>query len=235
MKKITHALILAGLLGAASAQAAVNVVEFDASKALTNTNWTDNTLSFGLFNSNLGTLNSITFELTGNISGIGKAESLDNSASDIDLSLSSKLTLSRPAGGSTLVITTPVFSTTYTNVASYDGITDYAGASGVSTGLVTATSTDSFTSTNSADFALFSAAGGGAISLGLKASGTSNGSGSGNLATLFSTQAGANVKVIYNYTEVATSVPEPETYGMMLLGLGVIGAVARRRAAKKSA
>jgi hypothetical protein len=30
------------------------------------------------------------------------------------------------------------------------------------------------------------------------------------------------------YTEV-TAVPEPETYAMMLAGLGLVGAVARRR------
>lgn len=231
MKKISHALLLAGLFSAASANAALSVVEFDATKALTNTNWTDNSFAIGQFDTNLGTLNSIRFVLTGNIAGIGKAESLDSGLSDIDLSLSSKLTLSRP-GGSTLVVTTPVFSITYENVASYDGLTDYAGASGVNTGLVTATSSNFIDSTSSTDFALFSAAGGGSLNLALKASGTSFGSGSGNLATLFSTQAGANVKVIYSYT--AAPVPEPETYGMMLAGLGMIGLLARRRAAKKA-
>ena len=33
---------------------------------------------------------------------------------------------------------------------------------------------------------------------------------------------------------VSTPVPEPETYAMLLAGLGLIGAVARRRQAKQA-
>ncbi len=35
--------------------------------------------------------------------------------------------------------------------------------------------------------------------------------------------------------EITTAVPEPETYALMLAGLGVIGGIARRRRAKKAA
>jgi hypothetical protein len=31
-----------------------------------------------------------------------------------------------------------------------------------------------------------------------------------------------------------TAVPEPETYGMMLLGLGLVGTIARRRSKQKA-
>ncbi|AVR99220.1 choice-of-anchor E domain-containing protein [Pseudoduganella armeniaca] len=225
MKKISAALALVTLVGAASAQAAT--IEFDASKALATTNWTD-TLSFGKFDSRLGTLNSIKFVLDGSVSGSGRAESLDGSATNVTLSLASMLTLKRP-DGSTLVVTNPVFAAGH-DVSSFDGTIDFGGASGWSTGVVASSASNSFMTANAADFSLFSTAGGGMIDLDLQAAGNSTGTGAGNLITQFTTSAGANVKVVYDYT--ALPVPEPETYGMMLLGLGLIGAVARRRTAR---
>lgn len=228
MKKIIAALAIAGLFGAiGSAQA--EVVSFTASKATATTAWSD-FLSFGKFNSNLGTLNSITFELGGTVSGIGRAESLDASASVVTLSLSSILTLTRP-DGSTIVITNPVFSQN-NSLSAFDGSIDFAGTSGASTGQVSNSHTESFTSSSANDFALFSQAGGGTISLNLGATGQSNGSGAGNLITQFATSAAGQVKVSYDYT--AAPVPEPETYAMLIGGLGLLGLV-RRRSAKKQA
>lgn len=43
--------------------------------------------------------------------------------------------------------------------------------------------------------------------------------------------AGAN----YSGTYSVSAVPEPETYGMLLGGLGLLGFISRRRAAKKAA
>ena len=229
MKKLTTALALATLFCAASAQAAV--VEFDATKALASTNWSD-TLSIGKFDTNLGTLTSIKFVLNGAVAGVGKAESMDAGASTVTLSLASTLTLQRP-DGSNLVVTNPVFSTGY-NFGSFDGSIDFAGTSGASTGQVSKSASNSFVSSSASDFSLFSANGGGTLGLNLLAVGSSNGSGAGNLLTQFNTQAGGDVKVIYEYNAV-TPVPEPETYAMMLLGVGLVGGVARRRAAKNKA
>lgn len=39
--------------------------------------------------------------------------------------------------------------------------------------------------------------------------------------------------VIDNFTYSAAPVPEPETYGMLLAGLGLVGAMARRRASSR--
>lgn len=228
MKKIIIALATAGLFGAA-ATAQANTVSFTASKGETVTAWKDN-LSFGKFDTNLGTLNKITFDLSGTVSGSGKAESLDGSASTVTLSLESMLKLTRP-NGSIIVITNPVFSKDY-ELTAFDGVQDYAGTSGVITGIVTASSSDNFSSTSTSDFALFSQAGGGTIKLALGATGLSNGSGAGNLVTQFNTSAAGSVKVTYDYT--AAPVPEPETYAMLIGGLGLLGLV-RRRAAKKAA
>lgn len=228
MKKITAALLLAGLFGAVSAQA--SVVEFNAGKALTTTNWSD-TLSFGKFDTKLGTLTSIKFELNGTVAGIGRAESLDGAASNVTLTLGSLLTLQRP-DGSTLVVANPVFSTGY-QFSAFDGGIDFAGSSGASTGQVSNSGSNAFTSFNANDFAAFSAAGGGGIGLKLTAMGNSSANGAGNLISTFNTAAAGDVKVVYEYT-AAAPVPEPETYGMLLLGMGVLG-LARRRANKNKA
>lgn len=57
-------------------------------------------------------------------------------------------------------------------------------------------------------------------------------------ATAFSTP-GTHDTVFFGTDQagrlVVTAVPEPETYAMMLLGLGVMGAIARRRKAKQMA
>lgn len=229
MKKLIAALAIAGLSSTmASAQA--EVLTFTASKPTTLTNWTD-VLSVSKFNTNLGTLNSITFELGGTVSGTGRAESLDGSASTITLALSSLLTLTRP-DGSTIVITNPVFSKAY-GVTAFDGTIDFAGNSGANTGAVSSSQVETKITTSASDFALFSQAGGGTVNLGLGATGLSNGTGAGNLITQFGTSASGEIKVSYDYT-VAAAVPEPETYAMLIGGLALLGMV-RRRSAKPSA
>ncbi|WP_229256232.1 choice-of-anchor E domain-containing protein [Duganella fentianensis] len=228
MKKILLALATTSLFAATSAQA--TVISYDVSKASTVTNWTDS-LSVSKFDSKLGNLNSITFQLGGSVSGAGRSESLDAAASTVTLSLSSLLTLTRP-DGTTIVVTNPVFSNAY-SLTAFDGAIDFAGTSGAATGAVSSSHTETKISTSASDFALFSQAGGGSLTLSLRAAGLSNASGAGNLISQFNTEAGGNLKVTYDYT-AAAPVPEPETYAMLIGGLGLLGLV-RRRAAKQAA
>lgn len=225
MKKLIAALAVATALSPLGA-AQAGTISFESSRAMSPTNWTD-TLSFGKFDSSLGTLTSIRFELSGIVQGIGNAESLDGAESTVTLSLGSLLELTRPDNTS-LVLTNPVFSQVF-NFSAYDGVFDFGGTSGSTTGTVSANGANFFISGNANDFALFSALGGGTINLGIRANGNSSGTGAGNLITQFNTSAAATAKVTYIYQDAVIEVPEPASLATMFAGLGLIAALRRRK------
>jgi hypothetical protein len=225
MKKSVFAIALASLLGlSVSAQAAT--ITFTADQALTKTNWL-NSLVLGKFDTNLGQLTSIDFSVTGLTQGLGRTENLSPIASNATLTLSSTFTLSR-AGNNLLTVTNPVFAQTFA-LGSFDGTIDFGGRSGGSTGTIVHSTTSAAHDTTASDFAAFSAAGGGFINLDLAAVGASRATGAGNLTSAFTTKSSGHVEVTYNYAPV----PEPETYAMMLAGLGLLTAMRRRKNANK--
>ncbi|OIJ43982.1 PEP-CTERM -sorting domain protein [Massilia timonae] len=226
LKKTFAALALAAvLLPVAGAQAAV--ISFNNSIGITETDWSES-LRFSKFNTQLGTLNSIKFDLSGLVSGAGFAENRGSSAAKVTLTLGSTIELTRP-DGSTLVVANPVFDQLY-SLGRYDRLLDFAGTSGVHTGTVEASSAESFLSSSASDLALFS--GKGFIELGLSALGTSFAKGPGNVTTGFDTFASGAVQVTYDYTPFA-EVPEPASLATILAGLSLMGAV-RRRARNKA-
>lgn len=231
MKKIAAALLVAGLF-ASMTSAQAGTISVTKSIALASTPW-ENALSFSKFDTGLGTLTSIIFSLSGTLKGSAKAENTGTTAADVTLGLGSLITLKRP-DDTALVIASPLFNHTY-HLAAFDQDQDedpdFLGASSVATGTQTVSVTNLFTDTSGADFALFSSATPGLIHLNMKAAANSSTSGTGNLATSFKTKASGSATVTYNYVDAGV-VPEPATFAIMGLGLGILGLTRRRRSIK---
>ncbi len=219
-KLLTAFLATALLLSLGSAYAATQT--HTCTISLATTNWS-NSLLVPKFDSSLGTLNAITFTLTGYVEGAAMFENMETVPTDVTVNLSARLTLMRP-DSSVLLVTIPVVSMTE-NVGAYDGEMDFLGASGRTYGDLSANQSETATSTApSADLALFT--GSGNISLPISAEGFSSGEGGGNLLLQFRTLASAHTLVKYDYTPV----PEPSGLLAMLTGVGgLAGILARGR------
>ena len=221
-------LFAASLAIAASATASyAATIEYSDTVSLTPTNWSD-TLSVSQFDSALGVLNSVEVILSGFVEGDVRAESIDAAPATVKLDLSALITAGTVSIGS-IVNVLPLASTTQ-NLSAFDGDIDFTGTSGFSSGTLTSGETASATLTGG-DIAEF--IGGGTVDIDLTAVGQSAGSGAGNLATIFSTQASASLRVIYDYDPQIAAVPLPAGAPLVLTGLLAFGIA--RRAKRKAA
>jgi hypothetical protein len=224
MKKIAAICALSAVAALGCAQTAnATVITQTATIASTDTDWA-NSLSFTKFNAGLGTLNSITFSLSGTADGSLFVENTSTkSGATITSTLQATLTLTRP-DLSTLVTIVPLGGFTDT-VTKYDGVLDFGGTSGKTHSGLSFSASNSFVSVSASDFALFSGAG--FIFLPVTADGSSTFTGGGNLVSGASETADATVTVTYDYTK---KVPEPLT--LSLFGAGIAGIAAARRRKK---
>lgn len=219
-------LIFTGAAMAVSIAGSVSAatVSYQDTLALTTTNFTDTPLSVRQFDSSLGTLNNVMFSMTGSILGTGKSESLDTAATNLTLNLGA--TVSASTALVDLGVTLPSINETF--LASYfDGNIDFGGTSGVSYNDQTASDFISF-SLASGQFAEF--IGMDFVNIFISANGNSEVTGAGNIVSQFSTQAGASIEVVYDYTAVSV-VPLPASLPLMLAGLGTLAFMRRRKAA----
>ncbi|MTV39550.1 choice-of-anchor E domain-containing protein [Duganella radicis] len=202
--------------GAFAAPAMAAVVEYDiTSLNTTQTNILTNLL-IQKFDSSLGTLTGITIEYESAVSG---HVALSNSSLTKDKSatvgLTATMALTGPGGLSlsdtdTLfsgVVVTAVKNTTNVIVASGEG--NLSGSQAL----------------DAAYFGLFTGTGSVTASLAINATGAA--AVSSGVRPQFTTLADGAGKVTYTY-DIAP-VPEPETYGMLLLGLGVVAYAAKRK------
>jgi hypothetical protein len=219
IKKNASLLALSTAMIAAQAQALT--ITQESSIALTTTDFTQS-LSFDQFDSSLGTLTSVDFVLSGTVLGDAGYESRDSEATNITLNSSAIIKLSNPTG-STIVQTTPLASVTSAASAS-DGVIDFSGTSGATFQGVTNSTSESASLTSAVDLALFT--GLNTIDLAFAATGDTAASGSGNLITQFSTEASADIRVVYHYE--TTAVPEPTAFILFGMGLSML-VVARSR------
>jgi len=194
---------------------------YDTTFVSTRTNW-NSAVVMPKFDPSLGELVRVRWRVVGQVSGNVSFESLDGAATTITTELSASITMTRP-DSSVLSVVIPVVSNSDA-VTSFDGTIDFSGSSGKSYAGLSGSDSANAASTAAADIALFTATTPGeTISLPVVATGTSSGSGAGNLLLLFSTFASADVRVCYEYA----IVPAPSA--MAMLALGGLAATRRRR------
>ena len=185
------------------------------------------TLSFAKFNGP-GTLTAIDFYLEGLVAGTIQYENTGESETTITGHLQAAISLYR--ADHSLIVTATPSATKFDDLPSFDGYpVDYAGLSGRTYESVTGSIFANANSTAAADLAAFS--GPGNITLYLGALGTSYASGSGNIASAFLTNAGANGRIRYTY-DATPPVPEPSSLALLLMGGGVVALGAKRKLRK---
>lgn len=218
MKSIAMILI-AGT--AATATAGTFSETYSGDFELTTTNWNE-TFDVVGFDSQNGTrvLKSVEITLNGDVVGNAQAESLDMGATLIELSLQATLTLSLTAAGTELAEVIPVVNESF-NAAAFDGTIDFGGTSGVSFLELSGSASESESiNTQSVLDEFIDVA---SVSLDADATGSSFGSGAGNLLTQFATEAGLDWEITYVYNVI------PAPGSLALLGLGGLVAGRRRR------
>ncbi len=216
--------VLTSLVVPATA-AHASTITFSDSVATQRTDFTKS-VTLSQFDPSLGTLNSIFFELTGNVTGSIKLESGDAAASTATGDLASEISLEN-LDKSPLLATLPTVTKTQ-KLSEFDGDYDFGGTSGVTFTGLSDTKTESKTLTASNAFTPF--IGTGKITLPVLAIAKSKATGSGNLLALINTSAGANLKVVYDYTSNKTpqKVPESPISASVLAGTALLMATRKK-------
>lgn len=221
------ATVIAGLAGGIAPSSAA-VVSFSDTIATAPTDWTG-AFSVNQFNPALGTLTSVQYTLTGTVNGTAAYEHDGPTPADITLNLSAEINVDTP-GGSIAVTVTPLATVTESATA-FDLVLDFDGTSGGT--LAGLTDTDTASATLVTDLTPF--IGLGDIILAAEALANSNGTGSGNLFTRFTSSADATLTISYFYDILPPPPSVPEPMSMSLIGAGLLGLgglMRRKKAAK---
>jgi hypothetical protein len=198
------------------------------------TDWSDGsqTVSVPTFDTTLGTLNSVTITLLGDVTSNGNLTNTTGSsqASITGYTASTVIRLLPVgySGGFTNFATGPAALTTVApNLINVAFQTLNAGAS-IAFNVTDAQSTASFTAISG--LGTYETAGAGSVLFPLfTTTSTSSNETGGNLILNQTTAAFAEVTITYNYTTPAVDAPEPASLGLFAAGLACLGAVRRRQ------
>ncbi len=175
-------------------------------------------ITLSKFDSSLGDLESVLFELSGNVQGSVELENRDAQAAFVTGNLAAEINLKKP-DNSLLLVALPTASVEQ-NLSVYDRTLDFDGASGITLTDISNTKKESAFFTVKDDFTPF--VGDGSFNLFLEAIGNSTATGAGNFVAGFETYAGANVMVSYTYAKKEPKrrkVPESQVPTTIFIGL----------------
>ena len=177
-------------------------------------------ISLPKFDSSLGNLESVLFELSANVQGSVELENRDAQAALVTGNLAAEIGLKKP-DNSLLLVALPTASVEQ-KLNKYDGKLDFDGTSGVKLTDISNTKEESALLTIPNDFTPFVCDG--SFNLLVEAIGNSTATGAGNLLAGFETYAGATVAVSYTYAKKdeptpRKKVPESSVPTTILIGL----------------
>lgn len=216
LNKIAQAVILASCFVSAAASATTLSKTYTSNIIQSTPTDLASVLDFTKFNGSLGTLTSVSFDLYANVEGTVKLTNYYDDEAIVPVSLSVDVSLSRPDHSMLTLYSASLLNQDVT-VAGND----------------TATMSGSYSTPHNAvfygnsDLALFTGTGNISTQFAVKAYTQADGEG---VFADFQTKAGGYGVVTYTYT--TAPVPEPETYGMLLAGLALMGVVAKRKSRK---
>ncbi|MGD1806635.1 choice-of-anchor E domain-containing protein [Dapis sp. BLCC M126] len=224
------------MANAGVANALIKTQTFTDNVDLSPTDITDALLSLQKFDGSLGELQSVTVGFGGQIIGDAQVESLDAQAQTITFSLGGTLELVESSD----TLDNPTFeevvgASDSFDATAFDGNINFGGTSGKSFQGLTATLDGENIYDDQAVLDFFTGAGG-TVDFLFSTFTNSQVTGAANIASIISTQSGANVSVTYAYLDEVpvtppASTPEPAT----ILGLGLFagaGILSKKKSAQ---
>jgi hypothetical protein len=206
-------LFVAASFAASAASAAVQTFTFTT--PVTTANFATDVV-LNKFDTSLGHLDSISFWIDGSATTT-LTVSNTKAKKTPDITITSQLALTLPGGSGSVV--TPSAQTVHFNSEVVKGSPQTVSN--------TASLASSVLSIDAAYFSLFKGSATDTFTAPVSLTALSSESNVTNLDLLKVTIGSATAHIIYNYT--VTAVPEPETYGMLLMGMGVVAFAAKRK------